>query len=188
MNEEKTFNITKLSYSHLSLRVDWMNVPEIYEVMDIDIPITLEGTKKWFETIQNNTSRCDFCLVDARLNVIVGMCGLTNIHVRDKRAELYIFINPEQRGRGVGKLLTKWLCSYGFLKLNLHKIYLSTLDNNEVASSLYENVGFVHEGTMRSHQFQYGNYIDKKYYGLLSKDWERLDYASLEFFNQFKYV
>lgn len=188
MNGKKTYSVSQLSNSHLSTRVEWMNTPDIYEMMDLDLPISLESTQKWFEHHQGNKRRCDFCLIETSSNTIVGMCGLTDIHERDKRAELYIFINPDRRGQGIGMLLGKWLCCYGFLRLNLHKVYLSTLDDNKTAFSLYERVGFIHEGTKRLHQFQFGKYCDKKYYGLLREDWLGQDYSTMEFFKQFNYV
>lgn len=188
MKEERKLGIAKLGESHLETRVAWMNEPLVFEMMDIDLPISLEGTKKWYQEIRNRRDRCDFCLVDPSSQEILGMCGLTDIHDRHKRAEMYLFIGPGKFGRGYGKTLTKWLCCFGFMRLNLNRIYLFTMDSNVNAYNIYEHIGFRHEGTLLAHQYQYGKYVDKRVYGMLKEEWRNQDYSYNGFFNEFQYL
>ena len=46
----------------LELRVEWMNNPRINSTMSFELPITIEGTRKWFEKVSKQTNCYDFCL------------------------------------------------------------------------------------------------------------------------------
>jgi RimJ/RimL family protein N-acetyltransferase len=101
------------------------------------------------------------------------MGGLTDIHPRHQRAELYIFVRPGLTGRGIGSRATAWLCEYGFSELNLQRIYLHTTELNEGARRLYARLGFKEEGTLRAHAFHRGRFIDRHVQGLLRSEWRK---------------
>ena len=119
--------IRKLNKEDLPIRVKWMNHPHIYQNMHFDIPVLLEKTEAWYATLSKR-NRCD--LVFLKEGQIVAMGGLTNIDSVVKKAELYIFVNPESHHAGIGTEATRQLCNYGFSALDLQKIYLVTNDDN----------------------------------------------------------
>ena len=45
-------------------------------------------------------------------------------------------------------------------KLNLHKISLEVLENNERAIKLYNKLGFIHEGVKRDEVFKNGKWVN----------------------------
>jgi diamine N-acetyltransferase len=61
---------------------------------------------------------------------------------------------------------------YAFRQLNLSRIWLEVLVANERAVELYRRFGFVHEGTLRSHHFQDGQFKDLHVMGLLRAEFE----------------
>lgn len=99
------------------------------------------------------------------------MGGLTSIDSAVKKAELYIFVNPELIGKGIGTKATKQLCQYGFTELGLEKIYLFTDRDNVAAQKVYEKIGFRLEGTLRNEILtRTGQISDRLYYGLLKHE------------------
>ena len=161
--------IRKLTKEDLSTRVKWMNHPFIYQSMHFDIPVLLEKTEAWYDTLSKR-NRSD--LVFLKDGKIVAMGGLTNIDPFVKKAELYIFVDPESHHAGIGTEATKRLCNYGFTVENLQKIYLITNDDNIAAQKVYTKCGFVLEGKLRNEYLDsHGNYHDRFYYGLLKNEW-----------------
>ncbi len=129
--------IRQLMHSDLLTRVKWVNDRRVHESMHFDVPITLEGTKKWFNGIVGNASRADMAFEDK--GELCAMGGFTSIA---EDAELYIFVSPDCQGKGLGKIATSLLCEYGFYNLQLKSIYLFTNGDNFAAQKTYEALGF----------------------------------------------
>ena len=171
--EDRKMKIRKIEASDLVARVEWMNNPMVYKTMHFVPPISLENTRKWFESNLNNSKRFDAAFEDEDSN-IVAFGGLTNIDYTVRKAEFYVFVNPFMQGKGIGTAATRMLCKYGFDVLQLHKIYLYTNGSNIGAKKTYEKVGFALEGVHREENIIAEQYEDRLYYGLLAKDFNSL--------------
>ena len=171
MKEDKKMKIRKINSSDLVSRVEWMNNPMVYKTMHFVPPISLENTQKWYESNLNNSKRFDAAFEDDG-GQLVAFGGLTNIDYTVRKAEFYIFVDPNLQGKGIGTTATRMLCKYGFDVLQLHKIYLFMNASNIGAKKTYEKVGFVLEGVHREENIIAEKYEDRLYYGLLAKDFD----------------
>lgn len=166
--------VRRLEREDLQTRVAWFNQQSVYRQMTFDIPSSLADTEEWFSRNRLNRNRADFCFFlrdDENEVTRVAMGGLVDISQRHRRAEIYVVVNPEMTGRGIGQKTVQWLCNYGFSELNLMRIYLFTLPDNARAQRLYELSGFVREGVLRQHVYHRNNLTDRHVYGLLRKEW-----------------
>lgn len=161
--------IRKISQADLSERVRWMNNPAIYSTMHFIPPISLEKTIEWHKKNQGNASRCDVVFENEE-GELLAMGGLTAIDYSVRKAEFYIFVNPDKQRQGIGREATYLLCKYGFEVLQLHKIYLYTNASNTGARKTYEKVGFTLEGVHRDEMVCQEKYDDRLYYGLLASE------------------
>lgn len=159
--------IRRLEWKDLKTRVDWMNDARINATLNIQLPVSLESTKLWFERIQTNNKRVDFSFEEE--GRLVAMGGFTDIVAGVCKAELYIFVNPDLQGKGIGTETVKLMCQYGFDEMQLEKIYLHTNADNYAARRLYEKLGFVLEGYMPKEIMNKGKIKDRCYYGLYKK-------------------
>lgn len=166
--------IRRLSEEDLKCRVDWMNNPRVYKNMHFTPPILLEKTIEWYRKNLFNDKRQDLVFEDDN-GQMLAMGGLTGIDYSVRKAEFYIFVNPELLGRGIGTEATKLLCKYGFDVLHLHKIYLFANASNIGASKTYAKVGFKLEGIHRDEMICNEIYEDRLYYGLLASEFEKID-------------
>ena len=166
--------IKYFSKEDINARVNLINNTLINSTMFFKLPATIEETTKWFNC-KNNSERIDLTFLNSN-NEIVAMGGITNINSIDKNGELYLFVDPSFHGKGIGSKATKWIVNYGFLKLNLNKIYLVTNDDNIAAYKIYENLGFKLEGLLRNHKWKNNRFVDRKFYGLLKSEWENQEY------------
>ena len=164
--------IKGLEKTDLVTRVEWFNHPSIYEYMLVETPITIADTEAWFIKNRLTTSRKDFVCSDQNSNQSLAMGGLTDISLKHSRAELYILVNPFEQGKGIGRRFIQWLCNYGFKVLNLNRIYLYSMENNQKARDLYQQLGFCYEGLLKQHVFHQGRFHDKYIYGMLRSNWD----------------
>lgn len=131
-------HIRPLRKSDLPTRVNWVNDPRVHKTMHFDVPISIDGTSKWFSNNCLKRDRVDFAFEEGR--VLCAMGGLSSMC--NNEAELYIFVDPNRKGQKLGVRATSLLCEYGFNNLHLQLIYLYTNGDNLAAQRTYERLGF----------------------------------------------
>ena len=111
-------------------------------------------------------------IADPHDNSCLGHVGLYNIDFRVRSAEFGLLIgNKKKWGMGLGTHVSSSVIQYGFYQLNLNRISLNVLKSNTRACKLYEKLGFILEGTLRSAQFKNGSFIDVCCYSILSSQY-----------------
>lgn len=121
--------------------LNWRNsehVAKYFQIKHID-----EFThKKWLENINRENSSTVAFLIEFE-GEYVGITYFSNINYEQKQSDWGIYIYKEDlRGKGIGKKVIQKSLEYAKSELNLNKIFLEVLEDNLVAKSLYENVGF----------------------------------------------
>ena len=103
---------------------------------------------------------------------LIGFAALFNIEWNNQTATLAIGIgDTEHRGQGYGREALELLLNYAFNELNLHRIGLDVIADNETAIKAYRNVGFVEEGVMRQAVHRDNTRIDRIWMGILREEW-----------------
>ena len=170
--QEVKISIRKFERIDIPKKVEWINNPENNQFLHYDIPISVEGTEKWFDSHEGETTRFD-AVIEAD-SVPVGTIGLLEIDRKNSKAEYYIAMGEtEYKGKGVAKEASRLILSYGFEELGLNRIYLFTEVENVAAQKLFERVGFAREGVIRQDIVSHGKYVDRIAYGFLREDWSR---------------
>lgn len=159
----------------IQTRVNWINDQKINQNMSFDVPATYEKTLSWFKNNINNTQRVDFTFENQK-NEIVAMGGLSPIDQKNCNGEYYLMINPDMLGRGIGTRASKWICNYGFIVLQLNKIYSYTSEHNVASCKMQENIGLKLEGVLRQQKYSEGKFQNRHFYGLLRNEWEGLNW------------
>ena len=170
------FIFEKFAESDIGTRVLWINDPRIHSGIYVKYPTTVKDTRDWYLATSNDPTRIDL-IVKSESGVALGMVGLTSISTVNSNAELYLMINPDLHGKGLGGKITRWVLNFGFSHYNLHKIYLYTDSVNVNAISVYRKIGFKEEGIQRGQRFKDGTYRDKVAFGMLRNEWLSKEWA-----------
>jgi RimJ/RimL family protein N-acetyltransferase len=136
------------------------------------LPISLEEVeardRRWIE--ERHTDSAWFAIdVDAET---IGTCGLHSIDHYHQRAEVGIGIGKPFWGRGHGQDAVRTLVDYAFQQLNLIKISLQVLADDDRAVGAYRKAGFVEEGRLRDHSWYDGARHDELVMSVLRDDWK----------------
>lgn len=119
----------------------------------------------------SNSEYAHFCLYDGDQQI--GYCILHGVTSSQKTVELLrIVVSPVGQGYGKRALLT--IFDHVFRTLQARKLWLDVSEANERAIKLYEKLGFVREGTLRSHAIFDGKPTSMHLYGLLREEWASL--------------
>lgn len=162
--------IRKFSREDIPKKVEWINNPENNQFLHYDIPIEVEKTEKWYDSVRGRTDRYD-AVIEAD-GVPCGTIGLLSIDQKNKKAEYYIAMGETSlKGKGISTKASKLILEYGFNELKLNRIYLFTEVENVPAQKLFEKVGFVKEGCIRSDISSHGKFVDRFVYGIICDDY-----------------
>ena len=123
-------------------------------------PNTPELEKKWIENLPNREPYTVTLGIENQEKEFVGFIQLKNIDYINRNAELAILIGEEHQGKSYGKLAAKETLRFAFDSLNLNKIYVFTLKDNDRALKFFEKAGFKQCGIFTSHIFRKGRYHD----------------------------
>ncbi|WP_437890999.1 spermidine N1-acetyltransferase [Phytobacter sp. V91] len=91
-------------------------------------------------------------------NAKAGLVELVEINHVHRRAEFQIIISPEYQGKGLASQAARLAMDYGFMVLNLYKLYLIVDKENEKAIHIYRKLGFRVEGELIDEFFINGEY------------------------------
>lgn len=107
----------------------------------------------------------------------IGNISYRNWDKRNRSAEFGIEIGEiNKRGQGYGFDALSSFIEFMFNHLNLNRIELTTLADNNKAIKLYKKLGFKEIGIMRETSFdsRTGKYSDVLYMDLLKREWSKL--------------
>ena len=169
--------IKKITEFDIPDKVKWYNDSEIAHFLHYEDRFTIKKSLDWIKKIDKDITRYENVLKIKEGSQLtnIGIIGLFNIDIKNKKAGFYITIgNKEYQRKGLAKKATIKFLRHCFLKYNLEKIYLYTDSDNVVAQKLYEKVGFTKEGLLRRELFFKNRFIDRYYYGFLKDDFFKL--------------
>ena len=104
----------------------------------------------------------------------IGSVYLRDIDKVSQKAEFGIFIGDDTYlGRGYGNKATRLILRHAFDILNLNKVYLRVLCENEYAIKCYLNVGFKTDGVSRQDVCIKDTFRDIMFMSILKSEWEK---------------
>lgn len=165
-----------LTRADLPLLRDFVNEPGVMQYSNVYWPIDDLRQENWFEGVSKSHDSVWFGIeVEQKSGwVLVGTCCLVGIDWISRLAELRIRLgDPQVWGQGIGTEATRLLINYGFIDLNLERIWLRVYASNIRAFNLYKSIGFQQEGKLRAAAYIHGVIEDVFLMGLLRKEWDK---------------
>lgn len=157
----------------LSEYESWLNDQETTRFMGSGkIPISSDSLKDYISKM--NASRNDFLLglFLCENEKHIGNLTLEHIDWVHRKAELGIVIGERDcLGKGYAAEAVNLMTKHCFERLNLNKITAGMVSLNTASKKLFENCGFVLEGTAKSEFFLEGKYYDVYRYGILRESY-----------------
>ena len=155
--------------------VRWFSDEEVTDFLGpTEYPVTRAKQEAVIERVTSGgDSREKAFAIETLAGTAIGDCGLRMIDWVNRKAELFITIGEKSYwGKGHGTDAVRILLRLAFDKLNLHRVYLTTLATNARALRCYEKCGFKQEGLSRESSFVAGRYVDVVRMGVLRADYE----------------
>lgn len=121
---------------------------------------------------------CVFGIQPSGAAAVCGVISLSGISQRHGCAELGLWVGREHWGRGIGTRAVAMMLEFGFLDLQLYRIYASAFAANAASRRVLEKCGFRLEGVLREAVVREGARQDYLNFGLLRPEWPGLEPGS----------
>lgn len=146
----------------LELLNKWKNDEEVFKYLGGGYkPTSKTQQAKWIDALTNNTFENQRYLILDEENKKVGFIGLYGISPVHGTASLGIYIGEKESwGKGIASRAYKALEEYAKMYLNLRKIRLEVVEDNESAVNMYKKLGFYVCGEHKEERFIKGKYRD----------------------------
>ncbi len=134
---------------------------------------TMEATKEqleWFMDLEKNNTGIWWAICNKIDYNFIGAVGLNDLEKKNRKAEIGIWILPENWGKGIMKEVIPAICNYGFNNLGIHRIEGFVESENNNCKNGLKKIGFNFEGTMRDCEIKNGKYISIDIYSAINKD------------------
>lgn len=152
----------------------WLRNKEVTRFMEFgNSPVSFERMQAYLNSLKNDKNLF-LAIIMKENNQHVGNIRLGPIDRFNRRADIGILVGERSvRGKGVASSAMRLVLNYAFNVMNLKRITLGVIAGNMDAIRLYERVGFVREGCLRSHVLCKGAYHDVILYGLMAEEFNK---------------
>lgn len=89
-----------------------------------------------------------------------------------RAAKLGYAIRADRWGQGYATDAARTLVTFGFERLDLHRISAAMGPDNSASKALVERLGFTYEGRIRDHVHTNGGWRDSLLYSVLEHEWK----------------
>lgn len=124
---------------HIPLKVQWVNDPQNNRYLHYDLPLTVEGTTRWWEGAQSRQgeNRLDFTI--SAQDQFLGLAGLLDLPSGDP--ELYVLVDHQFSGKGVATAVLDALARIAFER-GLTRCHATIEEHNNGSLRAFEKASF----------------------------------------------
>jgi RimJ/RimL family protein N-acetyltransferase len=152
----------------------WRNDPQMRGLLVYRPPCTREDVVKWIEQMSAGDN-VFLGIVSKEDDRLIGIVNVSKIDKMNRSAEGGIAIGePEFRSAGIGFEVSAAVLDLIFDYMNLHRVYVTTHDYNEISVLLAKKFKFVEEGRQRDAILRGGKYHDIIVLSLLEDEWREV--------------
>lgn len=160
-----------MTYDDTDHIIAWRNSDAVRRNFIYQKLFTRESHENWIHThIETGDAvQTIICTIDG--DTPLGSVYLRDIDRTHHKAEYGIFLGVDSaRGHGIGTAAARLMLRYAFAELELHRVYLRALSENQQAIRSYEKAGFVKEGLLREDVCIDGVYRDIQWMAALAPE------------------
>ena len=138
----------------------WKNDKYVYQFLGGGYqPISIDQQEKWMDNLIDLTGNNKRFIISTLNDEVIGMIGLYDINWIHRTCEVGLYLgDSNSRGKGYAQEAFLLLENYALNFLNLRKMNLKVVQDNDSAINLWKKLGFSQVGV-----FHKERYVNRKY-------------------------
>lgn len=156
------------------------NEPSTWIFLTDVTQINSEMQEKWFEGMSKSKDKAYFSIFKEKKDFpisyegdFLGIIRMDQIDQNNRSIRVGCDIVPSERGKGYGTKAFEAILKFCFDHMGMHRLWLCTLENNEVAKKLYKNSGLKEEGRHRQAIWRDGRWHDLIIMSILEDEYRK---------------
>lgn len=153
----------------------WASKPEIQYLYSEPVYTTLDEVISLIDKFiraYDNEHYYRWAIVDKNDKKCIGQIAYYLVDSKNHLAEIEYCLASEYQCRGYMTEAVKSILDFGFNKIGLHRVQISTKEINSASRRVIEKCGFQYEGMLRDFFFYDGKYVGRRYYSMLSNEYK----------------
>ncbi|WP_368251835.1 GNAT family N-acetyltransferase [Enterococcus sp. 2201sp1_2201st1_B8_2201SCRN_220225] len=160
---KKLFDIRPIEIEDGKFIYTWKKDPTIFKYLGGGYnPQSLFEVNEFMPQLSKQSSKNKrFMIVNCQNEEPIGLVGLYNINVVHRTCDIGIYIgNRKFQGKGAATIAVKLIEQFAKNYLNLRKITLSVVAENQSAVKFWDKQKYSYVGTMKEERYIDGKYCD----------------------------
>lgn len=169
------YRIRKLSSEDNDFTISLREGKEVNSMLGSFLFISKDSQLNWIKSLEDRKDLM-YLIFEVKQKKSwekVGIVRINHIDYINRSASVGGDIATEFRGKGFAKKMYDLIFKLCFDYLNLQRLWLLVLENNDIAINLYHKLGFVNEGKQRKAIFRDGKYLDYIMMSILFSEYKK---------------
>ena len=166
------FNIRLIEKEDLPFITEIRNDEETKKYLGTFVLLSKYKQEQWFEKIINDNTK--MYLIFEKNKQPIGYVRITDIDYLNKSMCVGGDIHKKHRGKGYSQEMYNLIFDLGFKQLNMNRLWLFVLEQNERALYVYKKYGFLETGKARQAVYKNGKYHDYVSMDILKSEYDEM--------------
>lgn len=158
-----------------AMRKYWISDEKIQSLYSEPVYCTEEDVNGLLDKYISSYEKKDYyrwAVIEKNSSECIGQIAYFLVDSKNNFAEIEYCIGSDFQCKGYATEAAKAVISYGFDKINLHKVQICTKTINIASRRVIEKCGFKYEGTLRDYFYINGKYVGRLYFSILQDEYE----------------
>lgn len=151
--------------------VELHNDPVVLKNLTHPEPITLEHHLTWWNSVKDNACQARFVICND--NAKIGLAKFYDIDRTNRSCALGADLHRDFRGLRLARPVWREMLRTAFIAFDLHRVWLTTAEYNDVARYVYTTLGFKTEGRFERSLLREGVFYDQIIMRLFREEWSQ---------------
>ncbi len=156
---------------------NWVADEKIQSLYSEPVYSTKEAVRGLLDKYIGSYEKNDYyrwAVIEKKSGECIGQIAYFLVDSKNNFAEIEYCIGSAFQCKGYATEATKAVISFGFDKINLHKVQICTKTINAPSKRVIEKCGLTYEGTLRDYFYMNGEYVGRLYFSILKSEYENL--------------
>lgn len=173
--ETERLILRRFKYSDCnSMLKNWIADEKIQSMYSEPVYKTLDEVNGLLDKYISAYAKDDYyrwAVIEKTSGECIGQIAYFLVDNKNHFAEIEYCIGSQFQRRGYATEAAKAVISYGFERINLHKVQICTKTINLPSKKVIEKCGLTYEGTLRDYFYMNGEYVGRLYFSILRNEY-----------------